>query len=95
MGYSQMDIQALIRLHGLPSQVIPQVLMLIDIYLPKNSMNISESRTVSEYTGSSGRVWDLGSNNMVRHLDRGDAIELFSNDCSVPVWRLKFCVELS
>jgi hypothetical protein len=83
----------------------------VEIYLRKNGEKITESLHVSWYSGSSGRVNDQGkhitqnyNNNilyitggrtLVLHLDRGDTLDLYCQDCSRGIYYTTFCVSLS
>ena len=63
----------------------------VDIYLRTNEVNIPESRHVSYYTGSSGRLLDQGGRTMVLHLDRGDTLDLLRSSCAAQISYVTFC----
>eukprot|EP00091_Calanus_sinicus_P024185 TRINITY_DN8534_c0_g2_i2.p1 TRINITY_DN8534_c0_g2~~TRINITY_DN8534_c0_g2_i2.p1 ORF type:complete len:253 (-),score=70.90 TRINITY_DN8534_c0_g2_i2:120-878(-) len=65
------------------------------VYLRKNGQEIEESRLASYYGGSSGWVHNLGGRGLVMHLDRGDTLDLYCEDCSAEIYRTTFCVSLS
>ena len=65
------------------------------IYLRKNGENIEESQHYTHYTGDSGVADDVGGRTLIVHLDRGDTLDLFCDDCSAYVNFITFCVTLS
>merc|ERR1719481_1030561 len=52
------------------------------IYLQHNGQNIGESRHLSYYSGPSGQVEEQGGRTMVLHLDQGDTLQLYCQDCT-------------
>ena len=67
----------------------------VNIYLRKNGERIQESRHLSHYTGSTGRVSDQGGRTLVLHLGRGDTLDLYCSPCSHNIYQTTFCVSLS
>merc|ERR1711942_267297 len=65
------------------------------LYLRRNSENIPESAHYSRYAGSGGLVYDQGGRTLVLHLDVGDTLDLFCQDCSAFIDDLTFCVTLT
>ena len=65
------------------------------IYLRKNGEYIEESRHYSVYTGPSGFVDDVGGRTLILHLDRGDTLDLYCDNCSADIYHITFCVSLS
>ena len=53
----------------------------VHINLRKNGQNIDESLHYSRYTGPSGYAYDQGGRTLVLHLDSGDTMDLFCNEC--------------
>merc|ERR1711915_880176 len=47
------------------------------IYLRKNGVNIGESRHISWYSGSSGRVTDQGGRTMILRMETRDTLSLW------------------
>ena len=68
---------------------------IVDIYLRMNRKIIAESRYTSVYTGPSGYATDQGGRTLVLHLDRGDTLDLYCEDCSAGIRDTTFCVTLS
>ena len=66
----------------------------VDIYLRKNGDKIVDSRHRSYNTGT-GQVSDQGGRTLVLHLDRGDTLDLYCQDCSSTIFYTTFCVSLS
>ena len=66
----------------------------IDIYLRHNGINIVETRHISQYTGSSGHVWDQGGRTVNLELEAADILELWCDDCSAEIYRTTFCINL-
>merc|ERR1712098_173796 len=64
-------------------------------HLQHNGENIDESRHVSYYNGPSGDVWDQGGRTMVLHLDQGDTLQLYCDDCTAKIGDITFCVSLT
>ena len=62
----------------------------MDIYLRKNAKTIDESPHRSIYTGSEGYLEDNGGRTMVLHLDRGDTLDLYCQDCSADIYHFLF-----
>ena len=67
----------------------------VDIYLRKNSQLIVESKTESYLIGASGRVGDSGSKTLILHLERGETLDLYCDDCTSGIYFTTFCVSLS
>ena len=67
----------------------------VQIHLRKNGSMIQESRHVSYYTGSSGKTDDQGGRTLILHLERGDTLDLYCDNCSAGVYDTTFCVSLS
>ena len=67
----------------------------VHINLRKNEQNIDESLHYSRYTGPSGYAYDQGGRTLVLHLDSGDTVDLFCNECSAGIDDVTFCVSLS
>ena len=67
----------------------------VHINLRKNGQNIDESLHYSRYTGPSGYAYDQGGRTLIVHLDRGDTMDLFCNECSAGIDDITFCVSLS
>merc|ERR1711970_1576996 len=55
---------------------------IMHIYLRMNGAKIRESLHSSFYTGPSGYVRDQGGRTLVLHLERGDTLDLWCEDCS-------------
>merc|ERR1712013_17323 len=66
----------------------------VNIYLQKNGNNIKESKLDSYFTGD-GHVGDMGGRTLVLHLNRGDTLQLYCDDCSAGVYFTTFCVSLT
>ena len=58
-------------------------------------VSIQESEHVSRYSGPSGHVSDQGGRTLVLHLDRGDTLDLYCDNCSAYISSTTFCVSLS
>merc|ERR1711892_408038 len=67
----------------------------IEIYLRLNGKSIFESHHSSVYSGPSGRVEDQGGRTLVLHLDMGDTLDLYCEDCSAEIGYITFCVSLT
>ena len=67
----------------------------VHINLRKNGQNIDESLHYSRYTGPSGYAYDQGGRTLVLHLDEGDTMDLFCNECSAGIDDVTICVSLS
>jgi len=68
----------------------------VSIYLRKNGMSIAESYHWSQYGDSSGGfVGDQGGRTLVLHLDRGDTLELYCQNCEAGISYTTFCVSLT
>eukprot|EP00091_Calanus_sinicus_P024193 TRINITY_DN8540_c0_g1_i4.p1 TRINITY_DN8540_c0_g1~~TRINITY_DN8540_c0_g1_i4.p1 ORF type:complete len:214 (-),score=62.78 TRINITY_DN8540_c0_g1_i4:71-712(-) len=67
----------------------------VHINLRKNEKNIDESLHYSRYTGPSGYAYDQGGRTLVLHLDSGDTVDLFCNECSAGIDDITFCVSLA
>ena len=71
----------------------------VAIFLRKNGVQIEESRQYSIYDitdgGTSGYIGDQGGRTMILHLDRGDTLDLYCQDCSADIYYISFCVSLS
>jgi len=67
----------------------------VDVYLRRNEEIIVESHHGSYYTGPSGGVDNQGGRTLVLHLDRGDRLDLWCDDCDAGVGHVTFCVSLS
>ena len=68
------------------------------IYLRKNRGDIEESRHESFYVarnGGSGRIDEQGGRTIILHLDKGDTLDLYCQDCSARIELTTFCVSLS
>ena len=65
------------------------------VYLRKNRNIIEESQHYTHYTGDSGAADDVGGRTLFLHLDRGDTLDLFCDDCSAYVNFITFCITLS
>ena len=65
------------------------------IYLRKNGVNMDESRHYSHYGGPTAGVGEQGGRTIVLHLDRGDTLEMYCDNCSPGIHRTTFCVSLS
>ena len=68
------------------------------IYLRKNKRDIEESRHESFYVarnGGSGRIDEQGGRTIILHLDKGDTLDLYCQDCSARIELTTFCVSLS
>merc|ERR1712106_453469 len=58
----------------------------VQIYLRQNGQNIGESLHASGYSGPSGSyVDDQGGRTLVLHLDMGDTLDLYCQDCSARI----------
>jgi len=60
----------------------------LKIFLKKNYVPIEESRHVSYYTNNSGMgmVYDQGGRVLIIHMDPGDVLTLYCNDCSATIY---------
>merc|ERR1711892_1340421 len=67
----------------------------VHINMRKNGKNVDESLHYSRYTGPSGYAYDQGGRTLVVHLERGDTLDLFCNECSAGIDDVTFCVSLS
>jgi len=68
---------------------------LVLISLHKNGAYVGEeSRHVSEYTGASGHVDDQGGRTLILHLDMGETLSMYCDDCHDEVYDVNFCVSL-
>merc|ERR1712013_753150 len=67
----------------------------VAIYLQQNGQNIEESRHLSYNTRPSGVVSDQGGRTMVLHLDQGDTLQLYCEDCTNEIIYTTFCVSLT
>ena len=65
------------------------------VMLRKNGRKVYESATVSGTEGSMGEVKDQGGRTLYVHMDRGDTLDLFCDDCSAGIGHVSFCVSLS
>ena len=63
--------------------------MTVDIYLRKNGNVIVESHHYSR------AAYEQGGRTLVLHLDRGDTLDLYCEDCSAGISGITFCVSLS
>ena len=68
--------------------------VLVYIFLSKNRELIPESRHYTRYTGT-GVAYDQGGRTLVIHLDRGDTLDLFCENCDAYISNISFCVFLS
>jgi len=68
---------------------------LVVIYLRQNGQNIKESRHVSGYSGPGVVVYEQGGRTLVLHLDMGDTLDLYCDDCGAYIYYTTFCVSLS
>lgn len=66
----------------------------VEIYIQKNGASIPESYQYSRYTGPSGGVRSGGGLSMLLHLDLGETVALYCDDCSAMVSKILFCVNL-
>ena len=67
----------------------------VHINMRKNGKNVDESLHYSRYTGPSGYAYDQGGRTLVVHLESGDTLDLFCNECSAGIDDVTFCVSLS
>jgi len=67
----------------------------VRIFLRKNGENIRESRHYSEYTGLMGYSSDQGGRTLLVHLDSGETLDLFCEDCQAGVYGITVCVSLA
>ena len=59
-------------------------------------VSIQESLHSSYYIGpDQSGVQDQGGRTLVLHLDRGDTLDLYCDNCSAGIGRTTFCVSLS
>ena len=65
----------------------------VNIHLRKNGQTIPDSWH-SSYCGSKN-VGDQGGRTLVLHLETGDTLDLFCNDCSAGIFYPTFCVSLT
>merc|ERR1711892_1053928 len=65
------------------------------IYLRQNGQKIEESRHYSDYSGPSGQATNQGGRTLVLHLDMGDTLDLYCDNCSAYIYRTTFCESLS
>merc|ERR1711915_603227 len=65
------------------------------LHTRKNGEEIPESRHYSYYGGQSGQINDQGARTIIVHLDRGETVDLFCNDCLMDVFQVMTCVTLS
>jgi len=65
------------------------------LYLNKNGERVEEAFHYSHYTGPSGWVEEQGGMTLFLHLDLGETLSLYCEDCSAEVWRVMFCVTLT
>jgi len=67
----------------------------VSIHLHKNGASVgAESLHYSSYTGASGRVSDQGGRTLILHLDMGETLAMYCDDCSAHVLYVNFCVSL-
>merc|ERR1712098_186662 len=68
----------------------------VEMTLHKNGASLGdETGHYSDYTGSSGHyVMDQGGRTAILHLERGETVALYCDDCSAYVMRILFCVHL-
>merc|ERR1711892_1340279 len=67
----------------------------VSIHLHKNGASVGEeSRHYSHYIGASGYVYDQGGRTLFLHLDLGETLAMYCDDCSAGVSRVNFCVSL-
>ena len=62
------------------------------IYLRKNGKNIAESLHYSFFNDDSAEVRDQGGRTVVLHLDRGDTLDLYCDNCNTSIYHTTFCV---
>ena len=67
----------------------------INIYLRKNNKAIDVARHYSRFDGENGQVQEMGGRTLVIHLDRGDTLDLYCDECSAAIYDTIFCVSLS
>merc|ERR1711915_92820 len=67
----------------------------IFIVLRKNGKRIWESETYSQYTGASGIVYEQGGRTLMLHLDSGDFIDLYCQNCDATIYDVTFCISLT
>merc|ERR1712142_1143666 len=69
----------------------------VSIYLQHNGQNIDESHHLSYYSGPgpNSQVWDQGGRTLVLHLDQGDTLQLYCEDCTAYIFHTTFCVSLT
>ena len=82
----------------------------VKTYLRKNGQSMKESEHYARYPISSGAVYNQGSKTskiiptkhyiaggrtLGLHLDRGDTLDLFCDDCSAGIYHNTFCVSLA
>merc|ERR1711936_422595 len=67
----------------------------VDVYLRRNKETIVESHHGSYYSGPSGVVDNQGGRTLVLHLDRGDTLDLWCEDCDAGIGHVTFCVSQS
>merc|ERR1711915_347812 len=67
----------------------------VEIHLHKNGHSLGDAtRYDSYYYGSSGIVYDQGGRTAILHLERGETVALYCDDCSAWVFDILFCVQL-
>merc|ERR1711892_702478 len=65
------------------------------IILRKNGAKVYESTTVSWNGGADVESKDQGGRTLYLHLDRGETLDLFCEDCSPGIGHVTFCVSLA
>ena len=66
---------------------------MVSILLRKNGVCIEETQAVS--STSTGFVRNQGGRTVITHLDSGDTLDLFCEDCSADIYHTTLCVSLS
>eukprot|EP00091_Calanus_sinicus_P006109 TRINITY_DN16715_c0_g1_i1.p1 TRINITY_DN16715_c0_g1~~TRINITY_DN16715_c0_g1_i1.p1 ORF type:complete len:105 (-),score=4.34 TRINITY_DN16715_c0_g1_i1:22-336(-) len=68
---------------------------MLSLYLRKNGQIIEESHHLSQLVSSGHYMRDQGGRTMILHLNRGDTLDLYCEDCTAGILYVTFCVSLS
>ena len=67
----------------------------VEIYLRKNGGKVAESEHFSDLTAGEGESYEQGGRTIILHLDRGDTLDLYCDNCEAGITFTPFCVSLS
>ena len=69
---------------------------IISIFVHKNGERIPESEHFSKYahSGTTGWTYDQGGRSITLHLNSGDRLELWCEDCAAEIVRVLTCISL-